>query len=209
MQIRKLLFPFVLVLAAGGIVVFSLSRGQDRAHIPRSGQAAAGSSSPATAAAAAVRVTDELAKLAPLQQQMYLTARRGADWLCRTNQSDGRFMHGYLPALKAPLEGDHYLRQEGAAFALARAAHFLRHERYAAVARQAILTLLLETATDPQDPQVRHTNLPPLLINQLGAAGLLVLAINELPTPAEDLLEQSEQLCAFIRKQQGTDGARD
>jgi hypothetical protein len=138
---------------------------------------------------------------------MYLSAQRGADWLCRTNQADGRFMHGYLPALKAPLEGDHYLRQAGAAFALARVAHFLDQKRYAAVARQAILTLLLETTTDPQEPHVRHTTLPPLLINRLGAAGMLVLAINQLPSPGDDLLEQSEQLCAFIRKQQRIDGA--
>ena len=138
---------------------------------------------------------------------MYLSARRGADWLCRANQSDGRFIQGYLPALKAPLEGDHYLRQAGAAFALARAAHFLNQEHYAAVARQAILTLLLETTTDPHDPRERYTTLPPVLINRLGAGALLILAINELPSPGEDLLEQSEQLCTFIRKQQGTDGA--
>ena len=68
---------------------------------------------------------------------MYLSAQRGGDWLCRANQADGRFIHGCLPALKAPLEGDHYLRQAGAAFALARVARFLGQERYAAVARPA------------------------------------------------------------------------
>jgi hypothetical protein len=140
---------------------------------------------------------------------MFFSTQRGADWLCRANQTDGRFVHGYLPALKAPLEGDHYLRQAGAAFALARVAHFLGQERYAAVARQAVLTLLLETATDPQDPHARRTTLPALLINPLGAAGLLILAIHELPAPGEDLLEQAEQLCVFIRKQQRPDGALD
>jgi hypothetical protein len=33
------------------------------------------------------------------------------------------------------------------------------------------------------------------------------LAINELPSPGPDLLEQSEQLCAYIGKQQRSDGA--
>jgi hypothetical protein len=33
------------------------------------------------------------------------------------------------------------------------------------------------------------------------------LAINELPSPGDDLLEQSEQLCAFIRRQQAADGS--
>src|SRR5436853_556396 len=83
----------------------------------------------------------------------------------------------------------------------------LSHGQDRTVAPPAILTLLLETATDAQDPHVRYTTLSPLLINRLAAAGLLILAINELPSPGEDLLEQSEQLCAFIRAQQGTDGA--
>jgi hypothetical protein len=208
MQLRKVLFPSVLIIiTGGGFVVLSLSRGQDYFVPPAAAPAGPVTSIPAAPAIAAEPATRNLTKLPPLQQQMYLSARRGADWLCRINQADGRFIHGYLPALRAPLEGDHYLRQAGAAFALARVARFLTQERYAAVARQAVLTLLLETATDPNDPRVRHSTLPPLLINRLGAAGLLVLVINELPSPGEDLLEQSEQLCAFIRKQQASDGA--
>lgn len=207
MQLRQVLFPCILVVAGGGFVGFSLSRGQDRTIPPVSTPVTAASALPASPPAVGERGVRDLSKLPPLQHQMYLSAQRGADWLCRTNQADGRFMHGYLPALKAPLEGDHYLRQVGAAFALARAASFLEQKRYAAVARQAILTLLLESATDPEDPQVRQSTLPPLLINRLGAAGLLVLAVNQLPSPGDDLLEQSEQLCAFIRKQQGNDGA--
>jgi hypothetical protein len=109
--------------------------------------------------------------------------------------------------LKASLEADSFLRQAGAVFALARAARFLGDERYAVVARQAVLTLLLETAQDAADPQVRSTTLPSLIVNRLGAAGLLVMAVNELPSPGEDLLEQSEQLCGFIRKQQQSDGS--
>jgi hypothetical protein len=138
---------------------------------------------------------------------MYLSAQRGADWLHRANRPDGRFVYGYLPALHKPLEGDHYLRQVGAAFALARASRYTGDERHAAVARQAVLTLLLDTVTDPQNPKVRHTTFPSPAVNRLAAAGLLVLAVNELPSPGEDLLEQSEQLCAFIGRQQQPDGS--
>lgn len=207
MDLRKWLFPSTLVLIGGGFAVFSLSHGQDRPITPGAPPATLRSPPSTPSAAASQRVNRDFSKLPPLQQQMYLSAQRGADWLCRANQADGRFIHGYLPALRVPLEGDHYLRQAGAAFALARVARFLGHERYGAIARQAALTLLLETATDPRDAQVRQTTLPPLLINRLGAAGLLILAINELPSPGDDLLEQSEQLCAYIRKQQRTDGS--
>jgi hypothetical protein len=138
---------------------------------------------------------------------MDLSAQRGADWLFRANRPDGRFLHGYIPALQTVLEGDHYLRQVGAAFALARAAGYTGNERHVARARQAVLTLLLDTAPDPQDPRQRHTTLPSAMVNRLGAAGLLVLAINELPSPGDDLLEQSEQLCAFIARQQRPDGS--
>src|SRR5262249_37160105 len=103
----------------------------------------------------------------------------------------------------------HFLRQAGAAFALARAARLTGDERHAAVARQAVLTLLQETTTEatPDKPKVRHTTLPSAIVNRLGAAGLLVLAINELPSPAEDLLEPSEELCRYIACQQQADGA--
>jgi hypothetical protein len=202
---RKFLLPFALVLGGGGFIVLSLSHGQDRSIAPPAPQPAAGNVM--RPLPTAENGAGELSRLPPLQQQMYLSAQRGAVWLCRTNQADGRFVHGYLPALRSPLEDDHYLHQAGAAFALARAAKFLRQDRQVAIARQAILTLLLETATDPQDPQVRYTTLSPLLINRLDAAGLLILAINELPSPGDDLLEHSEQLCAFIRKQQTPVGA--
>jgi hypothetical protein len=149
----------------------------------------------------------DLAKYNPLQKQMYFSAQRGGDWLARANRGDGRFVYGYLPALKSNMEGDHYLRQAGAAIALAREARFTGNERHAAVARQAVLTLLLETAVDAQDNRIRHTSLPSTVVNRLASAGLLVLAINELPSPGEDLLQQSEQLCAFIDKQQRPDGS--
>jgi hypothetical protein len=138
---------------------------------------------------------------------MYLSAQGGADWLHRANGSNGRFIDGFVPCLNTRLEGEHYLRQIGAAFALARAARFTGDERYTAKARQAVVTLLLDTMTDPRDPGVRYTTLPSAIVNRLATAGLLVQAINELPSPASDLLTQSEQLCNYIRKQQQADGS--
>jgi hypothetical protein len=191
-------FACALLLSACGIAAMSLTRGQE----PSSPQ-----SPPAQSAAKVEPPARDLSKLTPLQQQMLLSAQRGGDWLRRANRSDGRFVCGYVPALKTALEGDYYLQQVGAALALARVGLFLGEERYAAVARQAILTLLLDTATDTSDPQSRHTMLPSVVINRVGAAGLLVAAIHELPSPGDDLLEQSEQLCAFLRKQQKADGS--
>lgn len=152
----------------------------------------------------------ELTNLAPLQKQMYLTALRGADWLASMNGVNGRFLHGWVPDLRTPLEGDHYLRQAEAALALARTARYSGEERYNALASQAVLSLLAETMADPAEPQLRYTALPSIVINRLGAAALLVLAIHELPAPQKDqrdLLDQAEQLCNFIRKQARPDGS--
>ena len=105
------------------------------------------------------------------------------------------------------LDGDHYLRQAGATVALARAARYTGDERYLARARQAVLTLLADTAVDANKPGARAPLLPPVVANPLAAAGLVVQAVHELPEPAADLLEQSDQLCAFLRDQQQADGA--
>lgn len=149
----------------------------------------------------------DLNRLAPLQRQVYLAAQRGTEWLQRANKADGRFFPGLIPALRVPLEGDHYLHQVAATVALGRAAQLFQDERPAAIARQALLTLLLETEKDPAQPTVRRPALLPGSINRLAAAGWLVLAIHELPAPGSDLLEQAEELCNFIRQQQRTDGA--
>ena len=162
------------------------------------------------AARPAAPASRDIAKLSPLQRQMYLCVQSGADWLHRANRPDGRFEYGFLPCLKTKLDGDHYLRQVGAAYALARAARLTGDERHAAIARQAVLTLLLDTTTTAaaaNQPAVRHTTLPSVVVNRLASAGLLVLAINELTKPADDLLEQSEALCRFIAKQQQADGS--
>ena len=191
-----------LVVTTAGLLTFSWTRGQD-STVPGASAETKSTRAP-TATSPPVR---DLTKLPPLQQQMYLSAQRGADWLCRVNGADGRFAHGYVPALRAALEGDHFLRQAGAAVALARAARFTANEQYTARARQAVLTLLAETDIDPKRPGVRTTTLPPVLVNRLAAAGVLVLAIHELPAPADDLLQQSDQLCAYIRAQQQADGS--
>lgn len=196
MRRRKLYLIGACLLIVGGFVALSWTHGQDQ-------------STPLTLELSPSRPEahpTDLSKYNPLQKQIYLSAQRGADWLQRANKSDGRFVYGYLPALKTNLEADHYLRQAGAAFALARAARFTGNPRLTAVARQAVLTLLLDTAPDDQEPRIRHTILPSFVVNRLAAAGLLVLAINELPSPADDLLQQSEELCAYIARQQQPDG---
>src|SRR4051812_7332577 len=223
MRTRMLWLLGLLPLAVAAFATWSLLRGQDPAPVPAAPppSAAAGAAQPpptSVRAAAAVEKAApvpvapaaekrDLAKMTPLQQQMYLSVRSGADWLSRANRTDGRFVYGYLPAVNAPMEGDHYLRQVGAAFALARAARYTGEERYVARATQAILTLLGDTATAPKDPQARTTSLSPAVVNRLAAAGLLVLAIHELPAPQADLLEKSDQLCNYVRKMQRPDGS--
>ncbi len=198
----------VFLVMASGAAALSGSRGQtpERQGASERNQ---DRSAPLTIELTANRkeTAPNLSKYNPLQKQMYFSALRGGDWLTRANRGDGRFVYGFLPALKANMEGDHYLRQVGAVVALAREARFTGNERHAAVARQAILTLLLETNVDAQDNRLRHTTLPSTVVNRLASAGLLVLAINELPSPGEDLLQQSEQLCAFIGRQQRPDGS--
>jgi hypothetical protein len=151
----------------------------------------------------------EFAKLPLIDKQAYLSGRRGTDWLLRANRPDGRFLHGYLPALRAPMEGDHYLRQIEAACALARAGTFYKDDRATAVARQALLTLLLETTVDARNPEIRHPALPSVLVNRIAAAGMLVVAVHELPAPGSDLLAQAQQLCQYVRLKQRHDGSLD
>jgi len=139
---------------------------------------------------------------------MVLSAHRGADWLASMNGTKYRFLHGWVPSLNTQLEGDHYLLQAGAALALARSARFTNNERSAVLATGAILNLLDETMTEKEDGQdLRYTTLPSIVINRLGAAALLVLAIHELPAPQKDLLDVAEQLCRYIRQQARPDGS--
>src|SRR5262245_59475148 len=142
-----------------------------------------------------------------LTRQMVLSTQRGMEWLYRVNQPNGRFMHGYLPALNQAMEGDHFLRQAAATFALARAARFSGDERHAVHAGQAILALLAETKVDPSTPAVRLPVTPSVMCNRLAAAGYVVMAICELPEADADLVAKAEGLCEFIRAQQKPDGS--
>ncbi|MBM4068753.1 MAG: hypothetical protein FJ271_07390 [Planctomycetes bacterium] len=142
-----------------------------------------------------------------IEKQAYLSCQRGIDWLQRVNRPDGRFIFGYVPALRAPMTGDSYPQQIEAALALARGGRVFRDDKALAIAKQSLLTLLLETSLDPTDASVRHTSAPPALVNRLSAAGLLVLAIQELPVPEKDLQAQAGQLCEFLKRQHRSDGA--
>jgi hypothetical protein len=216
MRIRVL---SVLLLTLAGGMTFSLIRGQERLSGPAPKPLAARETTPPANLALPIPSLSsappstltrgpahDFSKLGELQKEMLVSCQRGADWLSRVNGVKGRFLSGYLPALGVPMEGDHYLRQVGASFALARAARFLSDDRYAARATQAILTLLDDTV-ETDDKACRHTSLPSPLLNRLGTAGLLVLAINELPSPQADLLDKSEQMCNWIRRQARADGS--
>src|SRR6516165_5609413 len=56
-------------------------------------------------------------RMTPQQRSAYMAARRATDWLRRTSKPDGKFVYGFLPDLRAPLEGDSFVAQAGAAFA--------------------------------------------------------------------------------------------
>ncbi len=201
----RILTSFILILP--GFLTWSLTRGQERPPSPPPGETKSGNPAVPPATAAAQPAARDWSKLSELQRQMLLHTQRGAEWLYRMNGVKGRFVYGIHPAVADFMEGDYYLRQATAAFALARAARYLGEDRYTVRATQAILSLLLDTTLDPNAPQVRYCTLPPAVVNRLGAAGLLVLAIHELPDPQKDLLDQAEQLCQFIRRQARADGS--
>jgi len=140
-------------------------------------------------------------------RQMVMTALMGMEWLHRYHQPNGLFLHGYIPALNQTLEGDHFLHQARAALALSRSARFTGEDRFTARANQAVLTLLSVTSVDPTVPGVRKPAQPSIVCNRLEAAGLLALAIYELPDPPADLIAKAEELVAFIRQTQLPDGS--
>jgi hypothetical protein len=206
MRARLIRLGLPLVLAFGALAALSLGLGQESAVVP-AGPPPTTPGAGQPAADRGIKPANDLNKLTFFQRQVHLSALRGTEWLVRSNRVDGRFQAGVVPALCKPLEADHYLRQAGAALALARTARFFKDERSGALARQAVLTLLLDTEKDPADAQARRTVFPPALVSRLGAAGLLVLAIHELPAPGDDLLAQADELCNFLRRQQRPDGA--
>ncbi len=193
----------LLVLATGGFITLSLTRGQDGTPQP--------SAPPLPPSQPDSPKLPDLSRLPAAQQERYkqvlLDTQRGAEWLFRMNGVDGRFAYGQIPALNRPLEGDHYLHQIGAAFALARAARCTGAAPYAARATQAIVRFFDDTVADPQNPQLRYAADATLAINRVAAAGLLVLAVHELPAPQTDLLDRAEELCNFLRSRQQADGS--
>jgi hypothetical protein len=145
--------------------------------------------------------------LRPFQHALYLSARRGAEWLWAAQRPDGTFREGLIPALDLEVKEDDLLRQLSGTYGLARCARFFGSERYAVRARQAVLMMLTLTKTDPTDPNVRFTVPPSGQANRLAAGSLLVLAIAELPDPGADLVEQAGQLVSYLRKRQHSDGS--
>jgi len=129
----------------------------------------------------------------------------GANWLVRMNQAQGRFMHGYRPAVRQATDGDTDLRQAHGALALAQAAKFTGDDRSAAVASQAVLTLLASTSPDPTDPASRVPTSAGC--NRVGFAAVLALAIYALPGADERLLAEADRLCQYLRKQCRPDGS--
>ena len=79
----------------------------------------------------------------------------GSAWMAKRHQSHGRFAHGYVPALRQEMPGDHDIRQAQGALAMAQAARFAGDAKQAAVASQAVLTLLASTKIAPNDPTCR------------------------------------------------------
>jgi hypothetical protein len=187
----------ILMLAGVVFVAGSGLTGQEKEIVPAAAIKPKAESSPGSR---------DLTKLSPQERHLYLSAKSGMEWLLRVNRTDGRFLPGFIPALRVPLEGDNYLHQAGATAALARAASFFGDERGVAVAKQALLTLLLETTADPKT-QARSTAAPESFLNRMATAGALLVAIHELPNPAEDLLQSADQLAHYVRLLQQTDGS--
>jgi hypothetical protein len=212
----------VLVFAVGGLATWSLTRGEGPADVPAvppppdpasatPPPAAPSSKSDPAPLVPAKSDTPAPSGDFPLRPQIENSMRSGAEWLFRMNTVKGRFYPGWLPSVGRIMESNDYLCQAGAALALARAARAVRDkdvaERYAGRATQAVLALLDDTDTSKDGNTVlRHLRLP-TSINRLAAAGLLVAAIHELPSPQKDLLDRSDELCAFLRKNQREDGS--
>jgi hypothetical protein len=127
--------------------------------------------------------------------------------MAKMQQPHGRFLHGYDPALRQPVSGEHDLKQARAALAMAQVARFGGERQHAAAARQAILALLASTGDSQTDPNCRVPVQASLVCNRVGFAALLALAIYELPGAEEKLLDDAERLCNFLRTRLRPDGS--
>ena len=145
--------------------------------------------------------------LSEISRQSIPTFQRGAEFLNRLNQPNGRFLHGWITGLNKPLDGDHFLHQAMSTFALARVARFTGDEKYGVHARQAVLSLLSETIIETNQPGVRRTIHNPVVCNRLAGVGTTLMAIGELPEAPADLIARAEELGQFIKSQQKSDGS--
>jgi hypothetical protein len=131
----------------------------------------------------------------------------GATWMTKMHQPHGRFVFGYVPALRQPLAGDHELKQAQGALAMAQAAKFAGDDKQAAIASQTVLALLASTRPAPNDPTCRVPVAASFVCNRIGSAATLALAIYELPKPDERLIDEAERLCEFVRRHVLADGS--
>jgi len=207
-----------LVLAAAGAAVVAVAQTpgtppEATPTPPRTIPAVPTTPTPAPATPAASQPPlakfEPLAAFPPLTQTAVRGVLLGADWMTRMNQPQGRFLFGYNPALRTSMPGDHDLKQARAALALAQAAKFGGDEKQAAMAGQAILTLLTATRVDPADPNCRVPVHSSLVCNRVGFAATVALAVYELPAADAKLVAEAEKLCAFLRKQCKADGSVD
>jgi hypothetical protein len=168
---------------------------------------------PSTPAAVGAQSETPLSRFEPLAAFPQVTqyAVRGAllgpAWMAKVHQVNGRFLYGYIPALRLPMSGDNDLMQARAAVAMAQAARFSGDEKQAAIASQAILALLASTKLAANDPNCRVPVQVSFTCNRVGFAALLALAIYELPSAADKLTDEAERLCQFLRAQLRADGS--
>ena len=187
--------------------------------VPTRPSAASGSAGSLGSATSGNRVTSRSSQDIPLKRFDPLVAYPfttqaavrgvlwGAEWLHRRHQTHGRFLYGFNPALREPIEGDDDLAQARAAMALALAARFCGEEKYAIGAGQTILTLLAAAPVDTQDTQVRIPRAPSDVCNRVGFAASVILAIHALPSVEGRLLDEAERLALFLRRQSRPDGS--
>ncbi|MFO0800821.1 MAG: hypothetical protein U0804_25420 [Gemmataceae bacterium] len=160
---------------------------------------------PVAATEAPITKYEPLAVFPTPTQQAVRGVASGSSWLMRMNQAQGRFLHGYRPAVRQAMEGGDELRQAFGALALAQAAKFTGDDRTATVAGQSILTLLTSTRLDPADPTCRVPTVT--ACNRIGFAAILSLSVYALPGPDDRLLAEADRLCHFLRKQCQPDGS--
>src|SRR5687767_4352108 len=66
-----------------------------------------------TNADSSVSIPRDGSKLPATAQPIFFSAHRAMDWLKLANKPDGRFVYGFLPALRVPMEGDNFQSQAG------------------------------------------------------------------------------------------------